>query len=364
MQKRTGKGKMPRAAKTALILLAVILALVLLMQSPSLTEQLYSNGIYHLFCWVLRPLTCIFPFSLGDVFYVVLILYIMVGIVHFFRYLFTKRHAELRKLLLKGVVVFELAWLAFYCFWGMNYYRPAAAELLDLKDTSYRMEDVVKVTSLIIDSANACRAQLTPAELADKDNNFYNTSLVAVKNLSAISPKFQTILPRLKPSMISLIISYMGTSGYYNPFTSEAQINTLMPSFEKPFVACHELSHQTGWGREDEANFAGYLAGTQSNDKLLRYSSYYAGIEEFMRYLRLRDTIAHKVLVKRISPLVILDFKADSAHWAKYQGNASMVSGLFYDRFLKMNNQPHGLHTYNRMIRLTMAWYRRRYHIW
>jgi hypothetical protein len=97
----------------------------------------------------------------------------------------------------------------------------------------------------------------------------------------------------------------------------------------------------------------------------LRYSAYYAGIEEFMRYLRRRDTAAHHALrLRRISKLVIQDFKTDSAYWTKYQGGAEVVSGIFFDRFLKVNNQPHGLRTYNRMILLTMAYYRKRYKIW
>lgn len=365
MQKRVkAHSRVAKLTKAALALLGVILMLVIFRQSPELTERIYFSGLYQCFCWILRPLTYISPFSLGDIFYLCAIVAVVAGIIRLVRHWVTKQYQFFKELLLKAFIVFEVLWLAFYCFWGLNYYRPAVAELLNLADTSYRIQDVSRVTALIIDSANACRARLTAADLADKSDNYYHSSVDAIKNLSSVSPKFNTVLPCLKPSVLSLVTSYMGVSGYYNPFTSEAQINILMPSFDRPFVACHELSHQTGWAREDEANFAGYIAGTQSKDKLLRYSSYYAGIEEFMRYLRFRDTVAHKALAKRISPLVIQDFKTDSAYWVKYQGGTAKGFGLFYNQFLIFNNQPHGLHTYNRMIRLTMAWYRRQYQVW
>jgi len=35
------------------------------------------------------------------------------------------------------------------------------------------------------------------------------------------------------------------------------------------------------------------------------------------------------------------------------------LSSLFYDDFLKVNNQPQGLNTYNQMVRLVMGWYKK-----
>ena len=130
--------------------------------------------------------------------------------------------------------------------------------------------------------------------------------------------------------------------GYYNPFTSEAQVNYQMPVFLRPFVACHEMSHQMGYGPEDEANFVGFIAGIQSQDHLLRYSAYYLGVQEFMYGPRQQDSIARKELRKRISPLVLSDFKTERSYWLQYEGKLGVLSSLFYDDFLKANNQPPG----------------------
>lgn len=154
-------------------------------------------------------------------------------------------------------------------------------------------------------------------------------------------------------------MNYLGTEGYYNPFTSESQINYQMPIYLKPFTACHEMSHQMGFGAEDEANFVGFISGVNSRDRLLKYSVYYAGMEEFMYTVSRKDTAAFKQLKIKISPLVHRDLLTERAYWKSFESKAGIFSSILYDNYLKTNNQPQGLKTYNRMIRLVMAWYRK-----
>jgi hypothetical protein len=349
---------------TLLSLLLLIIILVCFRQSTALVERYYYHGFYQLICHIMRPALNLLPFSMGDGVYTLVILLLLVGAVRLLRFLFIKQPKKAGRLALRFLICLEIGWLWFYCFWGLNYYRPPAAQLLDLNDTTYTIKDVARVTELIIDSANTLRACLDTADMQQSNTEIYQHAMSAVTDYGHKWPAFKAVGQKIKPSVFSSLLNYMGTSGYYNPFTAEAQLNYQMPVFDKPFVACHEMGHQTGWAREDEANFAGYVAGVNAKDHLLKYSAYYAGIEEFMRYLRRRDTAAHHALRLKISPMVYSDFKTDSAYWTKYQGGAEVVSGIFFDKFLKANNQPHGLRTYNRMIRLTMSYYRKQYHIW
>ena len=240
----------------------------------------------------------------------------------------------------------------------MNYFRPAAAERLNLKDSVFTTAELQQVTAILIDSANISREKLNPADLLQSNDTIYKRALVAVSALSASSPDFKTYSAGIKPSLLTPLMNYLGTSGYYNPFTTEAQMNYQMPIFSRPFVACHEMSHQMGYGPEDEANFAGYRAAISSKDKLLRYSGYYLAVQEFMHTMRFTDTVVYKQLKKRISPVVIQDFKAERLYWLSYQNKLNVISSVFYDHFLKVNNQPEGLDTYNRMVSLVMAMYK------
>jgi hypothetical protein len=71
------------------------------------------------------------------------------------------------------------------------------------------------------------------------------------------------------------------------------------------------------------------------------------------------DSLAFKNLKSRISAPVLADLKAENEYWTKYRGTASKLSGIFYDNYLKANKQPEGLRTYNKMIRLSMAYYKK-----
>ena len=96
----------------------------------------------------------------------------------------------------------------------------------------------------------------------------------------------------------------MGFTGYYNPFTGEAQVNTTVPKFLLPYITLHEIGHQLGYAKEDEANFSGYLAAVDSHDTLFQYSTYldlfvYANREVF--YF---DSTASKLAAAQLVPEV------------------------------------------------------------
>ena len=355
-----GSGRVFRIGVIAIAGLALaIFLLMLFADHPLAVERYYSEGFYPFICHVLHPVLNLFPFSVGDVVYIAVIAYLIYAVFRLVKLGFRKEFKAAGLFLLKLVIGVQTAVLIFYAFWGMNYFRPSAGELLNLRDTSYTTADLKTVTTMLIDSANACRARVTSADLAQSNSTIYENAVLAVKKLSADSAHFRTYYPNIKPSILTLLLNYMGTSGYYNPFTGEAQMNYQMPVFDRPVVACHEMTHQMGYGTEDEANFGGFLAGISSNDRLLRYSAYHLAVDEFMHALRYRDSLANKELKPRISPAVHNDFKIERQYWMSYESQLDVISGIFYDKFLKVNNQPQGLGTYNRMVLLVMALYKK-----
>src|SRR5690606_31678582 len=122
---------------------------------------------------------------------------------------------------------------------------------------------------------------------------------------------------------------YLGTAGYYNPFSSEAQVNTFLPSYVQGFISLHEMAHQAGAAAEDDASFIAYVKGIHSSDKLLRYSSYYHTSQSFMFELWLQDSISHTNLSQRISPLVKEDLLREREFWKQYSGSANRMSSIF-----------------------------------
>lgn len=351
----------PMKRRTVLILFMFLLIFLLfrLRNYPDLVEKYYSLSIYPSIRTSFQYLFNIIPFSLGDIIYLMILIFFIAGIIKILLLVFRKKIKKAGFVFLGIILNLQIAFLIFYLFWGLNYFRQPASQRLNLSDSSYESSELLHLSSLLIDSANSIRTALSPQEMQQSASDIYTRSVQAVQDLSGTDPAFRTSYPMIKSSILSPVLNYMGTAGYFNPFTGEAQINGSMPSFLKPFVACHEMAHQIGFGAEDEANFIGFLSAISSDDKLLRYSAYYLASQEFMTEVWKTDSTAFKMLKEKISKPVLEDFETERNYWASYQGNAAKLSSIFYDNYLKVNKQPEGLKTYNRMIKLSLAYYRK-----
>jgi hypothetical protein len=163
----------------------------------------------------------------------------------------------------------------------------------------------------------------------------------------------------LKPSIWSWVGNYMGFTGYYNPFTGEAQVNTLVPKFLQPFTTCHEVAHQLGYAKEMEANFVSYLAATTSQDTLLQYSVY---LDLFMysnRNLFEIDSLVAKEYRKQLIPAVQSDLKEWKAFNKKYRNPVEPLFRWVYGKYLERNQQPQGVLSYDEVTSFIIAWYRK-----
>ncbi len=349
----------------ALVTLSAGLILIWIVSDyPTFVERFYSEGLYVGICYLIRPVFGLFPFSAGDIIYIVLVAYLIYGLFNLMKNAFRRHYKRCLNILLTFIVGLQAAILIFYLFWGLNYYRPAALTLLKLKKYDFTTAELTTVTTLLIDSANKLRSVLPAADFFRSNDSIYKISVMAVKNLSSKSALFSIYRPFVKPSLITPLLNYLSTSGYYNPFTEEAQMNYRMPVFNRPVTACHEMAHQIGFATEDEANFIGFEAGIRSSDNLLRYSSYQMAVGEFMHALYLKDSLANKALKLKISAAVHQDFKTEQSYWKSYDSRVSWLSGIIYNNYLKVNNQPKGLETYNDMVLLVMALYKKGHSIY
>lgn len=345
----------------AIACLFIVLILMFSLRSQSeIVERYYSNGIFPKIRQGFQFLFNYIPFNVGDVLYIAIIVLLVIGIYRFILYLTRKQFRNTGLLFLAFILQLEIAIAIFYVAWALNYFRQPAQERLDLQTYEYNASDLIAVTSILIDSANQSRASLKASDFRVEKQQIVDPAIKAIVGLSTFDPPLIAIRPFAKSSLLSPLLNYIGTSGYYNPFTGEAQFNSLMPVFTQPFVACHEMAHQMGFGAEDEANFAAFIAGKSSDNNLLRYSTYYLASQEFMNEVWRTDSTAFRQMKNKISPAVIRDLEIEREYWTKYQGGAARLSSIFYDNYLKANKQPEGLKTYNRMIKLSMAYYKKK----
>ena len=135
----------------------------------------------------------------------------------------------------------------------------------------------------------------------------------------------------------------------------ESNINVDNPFFTVPWTMAHELAHQCGFMREDEANFIAYLACKESDDALMRYSGLLLAYDNATAALRKADPEAATQIAAGLAPSVQRDLAERAEHWARYEGPVQEASNAANDAYLKANNQSDGMRSYGRMVDLLLA---------
>ncbi|HEV8285760.1 MAG TPA: DUF3810 domain-containing protein [Chitinophagaceae bacterium] len=355
-------GKMMKAWSWVTLILLVILIKLSSLYSGFI-EQYYSNGVYPVISKVLRFLFGWLPFSIGDLIYGFFIVVILVKTWQLLRVLF-KRKFNRRYLVqgLKQIIFFFLfVYVFFYLLWGLNYSRKGIATQLNLKMSRYSLAELDTLTNVLEQRLNYYAGLVEPAQRDSfyKKRNLFHESYEAYK-LGVERYHFLSYRPKsIKPSIFSYAGNILGFEGYYNPFSGEGQVNTTIPVFLQPFVACHEVGHQVGYGKENEANFAGFLACRLHPSPVFRYSVYFDMYNYTIHVLFRSDSTRAKQYLKALHPQVKKDYDELDRFFKKYQNPIEPVITWVYGKYLQANNQPAGKKTYSEVIAFLIAYQRK-----
>ena len=159
--------------------------------------------------------------------------------------------------------------------------------------------------------------------------------------------------------LLSKLMSYTGITGVYFPYTGEANVNIGPPDSMILSTACHEMAHQRGFAREDEANYISYFVCMQNPDADFQYSGVLLALINSMNALYTHDKKAYLELTKKYSPGLIRDLKQNNLYWEKHEGSLQKISDRINDAYLKSNMQNDGVYSYGRMVDLIIAEYRK-----
>ncbi len=309
---------------------------------PAVVEKFYTGRIYPITATVLSALSSLFPFSLGDLFYGVLVLFP-------FLLLFLALNKKLSwkrsgKILLNCLAA---VYISFYFLWGFNYFRYNLNERLSIPEQKTDSEFFIQVFESLVEQANASR---TDFELVDK------TEMDALIEVSyqKLAPELQLHYPsgkrRAKQITLSRFFARAGISGYYGPFFNEVHINRFNLPVEYPFILAHEKAHQFGITSEAEANFYAWLVCTKSDSKHLQYSASLAVLRYFMFHgFRMEQ---YPEIIGKLDENVVADIRKIQEHWMglrneKIDRAASRVN----DAYLKTNKIEDGIRDYTGVVK-------------
>lgn len=328
-------------------------------------ENLYSRLIYPPIGRSLSLMTGIFSFSVAELLlyaFIFLILFLVVRFV--FRVI--KAHKKLQEII-KGVVnalsIFSIVYCLFLLLWGFNYYRQPLAYSLGYNIEKSTVADLKNLCADLIDKTNQLRSQVPENSngiMYIKDG-LKGAMSRAPQGYANISPRYPVLsghYGRPKGVIASRELSYTGIAGIYMPFTGEANVNTIVPDSMLPSTIAHEMAHQRGFAREDEANFIAYLTCKAHGDSDFQYSGYMLALIYSMNALHNYDAAAYKELAATYSPGVVRDLNFISDFWKQFEGPAERVQEKVNDAYLKSNKQADGIYSYGRMVDLLLAEYK------
>ena len=108
-----------------------------------------------------------------------------------------------------------------------------------------------------------------------------------------------------------------------------------------------------------EANMAGFLTARNSASAAFRYSAYFDLYLYAMRELAVRDSSRAKDLYQRLSPGVRTDITTLRDFNNRHVGLLEPVVRSLYAQYLRINQQPGGMMSYNQVVALVIAYARR-----
>lgn len=324
---------------------------------PNVIEQYYSNSLYPYISNFLRLLLGKFPFSVGDILYGLFIIYLLYSIWISRKTWKTKWKDNFLKIL-SGLSIFVFL---FHLLWGMNYYRQPLSDKIKIK-RDYSDEALIKFTKKLIVKTNQIQLEISRNPNI-KIINPYTQKMIFEKsqkgylNLSKEYTSFNYSTPCLKKSLFSLPLTYMGFAGYLNPFTNESQINSKLPAYTIPNVMCHEMAHQIGYASESECNFIGFLACIKNDDLYFQYATCSNALLYCLENIYLKNEKTYNELITTINPGIKENFKESELFWKQYDTLIDDGFEIFYDRFLKINQQEEGMNSYSKFIDLLINFY-------
>ena len=299
----------------------------------------------------------IVPFSLGDLLYGLLIALAIAWLVR----RVTQKFRNPKLWIPDTLATLSVIYFCFHLFWGFNYYRLPLHKSLEI-EKDYTTEKLIKLTETLISKSNQLHGELVANDSLKVEYDFTKNELfkMTLEGYGIIEKDYPELAyngAALKRSIYSLPLTYMGFNGYLNPLTNEAQVNTIILPYKIPTTASHEVGHQLGFAKENEANFIACLVTMNHPHKHFRYSGYTFALSYCLSELYRRDKSKAEELIETLNPGIIANYREVDEFWLKHQNPFEPIFKATYNRYLIANNQNDGMKSYSYVVALLVNYF-------
>lgn len=250
----------------------------------------------------------------------------------------------------------------FVGLWGLNYYAPSMQSRLALPEKQYTPAELKEATAYFLARANELAGGVERDEngvMAAYD--FDELAACAGEGYEALAARYDCFggsTARVKHLLSDPIMAKSGTTGVFICLTGESGVSETTFSASVPFTMAHEIGHRMGFAREDEANFAGFLACDASTHAEFRYSGYLTAYIYCSNALGKVDPDGARELAASRSTAVATDLAAMTAHYAEQEDEKIVAAySTVYEGYLKAFSVESGMQSYGEVADLLLTWY-------
>ncbi|MBE6638002.1 MAG: DUF3810 domain-containing protein [Ruminococcaceae bacterium] len=325
--------------------------------------DLFTRSIAGFFRMALAKVSGLYSFSLAEICILMLPILFIFILVKVIRYYKQDDATKLNRFFAMAFALLSLFYSTFVFTYGMGYRGYTLDQKLSLDKKEVEIEQLAKTARYLAEMTNKAslevefiygKSSVMPyslSELNDKLNDAY-------ADFHKDNPFFFNFRSKVKPMLLAKGMSYIHMLGMYTYYTGESNINTEFPDYTIPFTAAHEMAHQRGIAREDEANFMAFLVCVSSSDPYIRYAGYLNLYEYTAGALYDADKSEYSKVYQVLKNTVRYEMNSYSVFFDGYRdSSAAKVSDTLNDAFLKGNGQEQGTASYGLVVDLAVAYY-------
>jgi hypothetical protein len=324
-------------------------------------SDFFNERISSIFRFLLAKITNPLPFSLAETVIFSLPIFVVAAVVRTVR---ISKHSSAKncRFILGLLSILSLLFSMFVLNFAAAYRGSTLEDKLGLERSKVSADELVATAYALLDKIGGViddvqfdygSFSIMPYSLSELSENLCDAYASVCKKY----PFLQSMRTKVKPIVLSEPMTYTHISGVYSYFTGEANINTNFPDYTLPFTAAHELSHQRGIAREDEANFMAFLVCIESDDPYIQYSGYFNMLGYVINSLYTADSAEYMRIWMSMDRRLVSEFIAYSNFFDKYrESKVSKVSEKVNDTYLKIQGQAEGTRSYGWVVDLAVAY--------